>query len=175
MANIPAATTSKYGVTQLSSSTSSTSTSLAATPSAVKAAYDLANGKQDKLVSGTNIKTINGQSILGSGDISIKSGGNYPIVNIVNNQNVELQPNTYYALSIDNQNIGTLVLGFAPNVEGVVNEYIIECRNETGFPLQLVLPENIKWFGNKIPSMGSPVTIISIVNNLAVYAEFSLI
>ena len=31
--------------------------------------------KQDKLVSGTNIKTINGSSILGSGDITI-SGGN---------------------------------------------------------------------------------------------------
>lgn len=74
-ANIPAATTSKYGVTQLSSSTSSTSTSLAATPSAVKAAYDLANGKQDKLTSGTNIKTINGESILGSGNITIEGGG----------------------------------------------------------------------------------------------------
>lgn len=33
------------------------------------------NGKQDKLVSGTNIKTINGVSILGSGDIEISSGG----------------------------------------------------------------------------------------------------
>lgn len=46
VANIPAASTSAYGVTKLSSSTSSTSTTLAATPSAVKAAYDLANGKQ---------------------------------------------------------------------------------------------------------------------------------
>ncbi len=44
-ANIPAATTSAYGVTKLSTSTSSTSTVLAATPSAVKSAYDLANGK----------------------------------------------------------------------------------------------------------------------------------
>ena len=42
-ANIPAASTTKYGVTKLSSSTSSTSTTLAATASAVKAAYDLAN------------------------------------------------------------------------------------------------------------------------------------
>lgn len=73
VANIPAASTSKYGVTKLSSSTSSTSTSLAATASAVKAAYDLANGKQDKLTSGTNIKTINGTSILGSGDINIET------------------------------------------------------------------------------------------------------
>ncbi len=34
----------------------------------------LAN-KQDKLVSGTNIKTVNGNSLLGSGDIEISGGG----------------------------------------------------------------------------------------------------
>ena len=32
------------------------------------------SGKQDNLVSGTNIKTINGETILGSGDIEIESG-----------------------------------------------------------------------------------------------------
>ena len=64
------ATTTYYGMTKLSSATNSTSTSLAATASAVKAAYDLADGKQDALVSGTNIKTVNGASILGSGDIT---------------------------------------------------------------------------------------------------------
>lgn len=31
--------------------------------------------KQDKLESGTNIKTVNGQSLLGSGDITIEGGG----------------------------------------------------------------------------------------------------
>lgn len=35
----------------------------------------LGTGKQDKLVSGENIKTINGESILGSGDIEIVGGG----------------------------------------------------------------------------------------------------
>lgn len=75
VANIPAASTSAYGVTKLSSATNSTSTTLAATASAVKAAYDLANGRQPKLVSGNNIKTINGESILGSGDITISGGG----------------------------------------------------------------------------------------------------
>ena len=35
----------------------------------------LVTTKQDNLVSGTNIKTINGQSVLGSGDIVISSGG----------------------------------------------------------------------------------------------------
>ena len=33
------------------------------------------NAKQDTLVSGTNIKTINGETILGSGDITIEGGG----------------------------------------------------------------------------------------------------
>lgn len=32
-------------------------------------------GKQDTLVSGTNIKTVNGNSLLGSGDITIEGGG----------------------------------------------------------------------------------------------------
>lgn len=35
----------------------------------------LSTDKQDKLVSGTNIKTINGESVLGSGDIVIQAGG----------------------------------------------------------------------------------------------------
>ena len=34
------------------------------------------NAKQDTLISGSNIKTINGQDILGSGDIDISGGGN---------------------------------------------------------------------------------------------------
>lgn len=48
-ANIPAASTSAYGVTKLSNSTSSTSTALAATANAVKTAYDLAASKLDSL------------------------------------------------------------------------------------------------------------------------------
>lgn len=69
-----------YGITKLSSLVSSTSELEAATPYAVKQAYDLANGKQDELVSGTNIKTVNNQSLLGSGNIDIgagDSGSNY--------------------------------------------------------------------------------------------------
>ena len=37
--------------------------------------YTALGGKQDTLVSGTNIKTINNQSILGSGNITIQGGG----------------------------------------------------------------------------------------------------
>ena len=41
----------------------------------VKAVKDLETNKQDTLVSGTNIKTINNESILGSGNITIQGGG----------------------------------------------------------------------------------------------------
>lgn len=68
------ASTSQYGLVRLSNSVTSTSPSDGATSKAVKMAYDLADSKQDELVSGTNIKTINGNSILGSGNISISGG-----------------------------------------------------------------------------------------------------
>lgn len=60
-ANIPAASTSAYGVTKLSSVTNSNDETTAATPKAVKAAYDLANrklsGVQPKEFAGANAGT----------------------------------------------------------------------------------------------------------------------
>ena len=41
-------------------------------------------GKQDQLVSGTNIKTINSQSLLGSGNIEIQGGGSSDYNNLTN-------------------------------------------------------------------------------------------
>ena len=42
-------------------------------------------GKQDTLVSGTNIKTINGQSILGEGNIEIQGGGGITSIPVATN------------------------------------------------------------------------------------------
>jgi len=42
--------------------------------------------KQDALVSGTNIKTINGSSILGSGDLTISGGSAFTLNNNANNR-----------------------------------------------------------------------------------------
>lgn len=69
-ANIPAATTSKYGVTELSNATDSTSEVLAATPKAVKAAYDLAASKGTGTITGVS---VNGTSIATSGVANITS------------------------------------------------------------------------------------------------------
>ena len=64
VANIPAASTSAYGVTKLSSSISSTSNAFAATSSAVKTAYDLANTVDTAI---TNIQ--NGTTLDSFGDV----------------------------------------------------------------------------------------------------------
>lgn len=69
-ANIPAASTSAYGVTKLSSATDSTSEVLAATPKAVKAAYDLAAGKGTGTITGVS---VNGTSVATSGVANITS------------------------------------------------------------------------------------------------------
>lgn len=58
---VTAATTSVYGITKLSTSTSSTATDLAATPSAVRAAYNLANGANT--TANTALSGVNGTLI----------------------------------------------------------------------------------------------------------------
>lgn len=50
-------------------------------------AIQAVNGKQDKLVSGVNIKTINGQSVLGSGDLTVTAVASWgSIVGDINDQ-----------------------------------------------------------------------------------------
>ena len=60
---IPSASTSVYGVTKLSSATNSTSEVLAATPKAVKAAYDLAASK-----AGTSVATTTANGLMSAND-----------------------------------------------------------------------------------------------------------
>lgn len=74
-----------------------------------KAVAEAINGKQDTLVSGTNIKTINNQSILGSGNLEISGGSQITVddalsatsTNPVQNKviNTEFNRRTPYLLS----------------------------------------------------------------------------
>ena len=56
-------------------------------PVASNAVYTALNGKQDTLVSGTNIKTINSTSLLGSGDISVQAPLTFDSTPTANSQN----------------------------------------------------------------------------------------
>ena len=66
-------------------------------------------GKQDQLVSGTNIKTINSQSLLGSGNITIEGGGSSDYNDLTNKPTLngtELKGNvTITTVSEDAKNI----------------------------------------------------------------------
>jgi hypothetical protein len=186
VANIPAASTSKYGVTKLSSATNSTSTTLAATASAVKSAYDLANGKQDKLVSGTNIKTINGTSLLGSGDIVISGGGGsssggngaylevdgsiYESEWIVGQYDIsDMQPNTFYVFPECNE---LVIQSFGSETAGIANEFLFQFTSGST-PTTLSLPNDIRWANDTPPTIeANKIYQISILKGLGSVLEF---
>jgi hypothetical protein len=124
--------------------TNSSSTTLAATASAVKIAYDLANSKQDRLESGTNIKTINGESILGEGDMLVGK-----ITYFSEEDNIELSPNVVWLRrgSVVNS---VQITGFASNGKDY-EEYAYHFYTGTiadGSIVKLILPKGVK-FANK--------------------------
>jgi hypothetical protein len=73
------------------------------TYTAYTAATDTAlNGKQATLVSGTNIKTINNTSLLGSGNIDIQGGGGQTVTSLTQAEYdalVTKDPDTFYIIS----------------------------------------------------------------------------
>ena len=70
----------KDSLTSLEGSVSTLETTVGNQDKSIIANTQAIQNKQDKLVSGTNIKTINNQSILGSGNISIEGGGSAVVV-----------------------------------------------------------------------------------------------
>ena len=70
----------KDSLTSLEGSVATLETTVRNQDKSIIANTQAIQGKQDKLVSGTNIKTINNQSILGSGNISIEGGGSAVVV-----------------------------------------------------------------------------------------------
>lgn len=73
--------------------------------SITQAMIDGWNGKQAALVSGTNIKTVNGNSLLGSGDITIEGGGtsgggDENVIETVKVNNTALTPDANKAVNI---------------------------------------------------------------------------
>lgn len=137
------------------------------------------SGKQDKLVSGTNIKTINGESILGSGNIVISGGsssdgseyaGNYPKQYLYTVDTHYLDPNIYYIFGYQYHSD---LISFAlnpPTNANIMNEYM--CAFFSSNTLPLSVPSNIKWANEDVPDIESGYTyIISIVDNIAIYTK----
>ena len=126
------------------------------------------SGKQDKLVSGTNIKTINGESVLGSGDITISSA--YPEVNHgTGDTTFTLTPNTFHVWD----KVPSLTLDFGSKTSGVMNEYLFQFTSGSTATL-LTLPNSIKWVNGSVPTIKPKIIYqVNILNGLANVLEFS--
>ena len=90
------------------------------------ATIDSLNNKQDKLISGTNIKTINNTSILGSGNITIESGNSDANVQAVDTGDILDDVNVDYATTayVDNKvaNISLTDYATITYVDGLVGD-----------------------------------------------------
>ena len=135
------------------------------------------SGYQPKLVSGTNIKTINGESILGSGNITISggsggssSGGAYVEVNHgTSDTTFTLTPNTFHVWD----EVATLDLSFGAETSGVANEYLFQFTSGAT-ATTLTLPSDIKWANDTAPTIAENMIYqISVLKGLASVLEFS--
>lgn len=88
------------------------------------------NSKQDLLVSGTNIKTINNNSILGSGNISI-SGGGTPIYRTTTKTTSDTEFRTAFLNAIfDYKNNGTISYVFLDYKQKIYTGfYVLDLQN----------------------------------------------
>jgi hypothetical protein len=130
---------------------------------------DLTTDKQDLLISGTNIKTINGESILGNGDIVIDGGSAGISVMEFSESSIELQPNKFYKLTTPLTSLNITLA--APTDLSIVNEYMIEffCQDPT-----VSLPNNLLWHNDEYPVFENGRTYhISIINNFATVLSFT--
>lgn len=125
------------------------------------------SGKQDKLVSGTNIKTVNGTSLLGSGNVSVPNTYS-KVSHGTSDTTFTLTPNVFHVWGT----VSTLTLTLGTEISGVANEYLFEFTSGST-ATTLSLPSTIKWVGGNAPEIEANTTYqISIVDNLGVIAAF---
>ena len=153
------------------------------------------DGKQAALVSGTNIKTINNESILGSGNITISGGGGgsvtvdtvlsttstNPVQNAVITTNLNGKADkiaevnhgtsdTSLALTPNVLHVwgtvGSLTLTLGTGASGVMNEYMFQFDSGST-ATTLSLPSSVKWITDNTIEANKTYQV-SILNNLAV-------
>lgn len=132
------------------------------------------NKKQDALVSGTNIKTVNGESLLGEGNIVVSggsnsSGGAYALVEHgTNDTTFTLTPNTFHVWG----EVGSLTLTLGEEQSGVANEFLFQFESgETA--TTLTLPDDLIWANDDTPVIESNYTYqVSILKGLAAIMKF---
>lgn len=159
---------------------SAVQTSLGKADTALQSYTEQYKGTVTKVKINGSEKTPDANGLVDLGTIEGGGGssyaGNYPIV-VTSDMDISMQPNTYYKVP----NVTTMDAVIVELIEGdsnIVNEYLFEVYvEESRWALEenatLILPEGIVWADGNIPPMSANKTyVVSIVNNLAVYAEF---
>lgn len=129
--------------------------------------------KQDKLVSGTNLKTINGQSLLGEGNIPIEGGGSeVPIVDHgTGDTTFVLTPNTLHVWG----EVASLSIDFGESVDGSLSEYMFRFSSGAT-PTTLTLPDSVSWANGMEVSIQSGKTYeVAIIDGYGCILEFDTI
>lgn len=156
--NITESTVANWGFTKNTGTYSKPSGGIPKTDLA--SAVQTSLGKADTaLQSHQTIKTVNGQSLLGSGNIDACS---YPVVNHGKNDTTfTLTPNTFHIWG----EVTSLNLSLGAEVSGVVNEYVFQYSVGDSAPT-LTFPETIVWVNPPIGDKTNTTYIVSIVNNI---------
>ena len=145
--------------------------------SEIDALPELIKEKQDRLISGINIKTINGIPVLGSGNIVIQSGGGsssgggaYPeVVHGTGDTTFTLTPNTFHVWD----EVASLDLSLGSETEGVANEFVFQFTSG-GTATTLILPDDLKWVNDSIPVIAeNKIYQVSILKGMATILEFN--
>ena len=128
--------------------------------------------KQDTLVSGISIKTVNGTSILGSGNITISGGITTPLyplrVHSMDDDNVSINPGEYHMWPMP---MTALTITLAGRSGLYCAHWIFRFSSEST-PTTLSLP-NLQWAnGNEISISPNKTYEVSITDGLAVWVEF---
>lgn len=115
----------------------------------------------------TNVKTINGISLAGLGNISI---GNKTL-STTTATSMSLTPNVYHRNT--NTNLSSLAITLEEITDStILNEYFVEFTTRTA-GTTISLPSNIKWVNGEAPTFEANCTYqVSIVNNLGVVTKF---
>lgn len=119
------------------------------------------------LTSHQDIKTINGTSLIGSGDITI----GYKSLQTSTSNSMTLTPNVYHRNTSTTLSTLTINLG-ATSDTTILNEYFVEFTTRSA-GTTVSLPSSIKWANGETPTFEASTTYqISIVNNLGIVTKF---
>lgn len=114
-----------------------------------------------------DIKTINGTSLIGTGNIIL----GYKPLQTSTSTSMTLTPNVYHRNTNTSLSSLTITLGYITD-NTILNEYFVEFTTRSS-GTTINLPSGIKWANGETPTFEASTTYqISIINNLGVVAKF---